>query len=914
MAAVTLYTFTDSAGNFITVFRDSDRLSLVDFFSTHTGGAETPQPPFGEVINYACQAGTFDRYDYSSEAMAPYASFIIEHNSEFCGYVRPACDIYIKSFTKTDESTADNNNGTGNLFAVSSFGLITYTIFAVVGPFTETNTTGLFTALVPGDYYIIAVDSNECFVTQDFTIVEFDTSQTNWKWTLGFVAVDKFTNWQLRFYDLRNLYPTPEYPKPIQGTEQPVVIKTDDPNEDKTTAICSKQLTINLWYNGQNFVPDEFYKVPEQSWRLELYKNGSLEFIGYLLPDEAKDFYMDAPYAIQLIATDGLPSLKGNTFGNGSGGQGYSTFQIQQYGLAAWSSLVKQCLDQLRYNYGNTVLISSLQYNNTYNYSQWLQISTWSDFLYDSSGVAVDTYTALTNLLQAFKLTIFQHAGRFYMVNWNDLSYINSPLVVEKFYQSFYEFSADMSEIIYVGINVARPLFQTIGFNQIYNPINPPQNKNLDKAYNLEADINFNTLALLYANPSFEIGAVQGELPPGFDSPHGGMNAYLNYDPVVDGVAGSGAYDGNWEFKVQTSGDFASDKFTENGPTHFIIDQYGKLLNVSFVWKVPFCSESLSGFPLGYVYSFTCCFIDSSDDLGYFLSDGDNHKTISYQDFLINGHNPAAITAGLTWLPLAGSGSPYFTEGDAYSIKGDPTTDNIGWQSFNITAPPFPGSQIGTVSIRFYGCKLQLFDYSKYVTGNPAYNSYLFFDGPISDPGYYLIDMMQITLSDGAPNSTLQTGETHTCTAVTGIPQADLKTIPLSLFTYPNNKRVSGNVFTIDDYTTGLVSNLWSFALNAYNKLDRLPATIIKAIARNYSRPMYIWEGDISANYMAFYGVFAVDGIPGKLFMPFSVEIDCRQCICHVIIVEMDDSPEQFIYSYTAIYQNNAKQISQSIN
>src|ERR1019366_7286916 len=111
---------------------------------------------------------------------------------------------------------------------------------------------------------------------------------------------------------------------------------------------------------------------------------------------------------------------------------------------------------------------------------------------------------------------------------------------------------------------------------------------------------------------------------------------------------------------------------------------------------------------------------------------------------------------------------------------------------------------------------------------------------------------LNITVKSTVPQSTLQTGESHYDTVVTGLPNADLKNVGLTLFTYPNNKRVAGNVFSTNNYLSGVVANLWSFALQPGDRPDRLPATISKAIARNYSRTMDIFEGDVSSNSIQF--------------------------------------------------------------
>lgn len=870
MSIVVLYTWQHDPYNVRTVITDTDRPTFIDWYDSPGAGAPTSPPP-NEIIAAPVCSG-FDRYFYLTQAISPYAYYTVEHNSTWCGYVKPTCDIFEKIFWYLPQTRFGVNNGSVNMFCVSSFGGIIYYLVQLTGGTLDiNNTTGYFTGLAPGNYYIHAIDANNCEKLENFTIQPYTSAGTHEKYRLTFNSIDNAIIWECKFLNVTQNYDNTIYPLQIKGTDQPILYKKDNPNEDKTTWICSAQLIINLFYDGLTFTPKEFYSVPEQTWKIELYKNDVLEFQGWLLPDEIQDYYADPAYDIQLKATDGLPSLKGNIWGDGSGNQGYSSFQIQQYGLNKWCLLLKQCLDQLGYDYGKTILFSSLQFNGVL--VDWFNIATWSDILYDSSGKATDTYSALNLLLGAFKLCIFQHKGNFVLVNWNDFYYINNGIVKTQYQNCFYRFNNGFLPGSISGIAVEEPVLQLIGFKGPFKPVNPPQNLNLDKAYNIEIDDSFNLLALLFENPSFEIGAIEGGVPIGmikFAAGGHDVNAFCHYDPVVPGILGSGAYDGNWVMRI--TGDFfngAIAPFIKIFPL-INIDQTNKKLSISFQWKPSFStSGALANNPIP-------CFVI------IFFINGDMTQPYTW-DF--NNDTPQ-------WTPLpAGGNYPQnyvktLTMGDVQS-----------WQNFQITTSPFPFSQVGTLEIRYYPSPL--WNYG--VHGNFITNG--------TGSQYIDIDVLNITQDDASATSILQTGETHLTTSVTYLPNANKKDIPGDLFTYPNNKRVAGNVFSLNDYLNGKVANLWNFQLTANDPKDRLPATIAKAIARNYQRAMYIFEGDVSANYLQYYGAFQLQNYPNVIFVPFSLELDLRACICHVIMVEIDDSTAQNIYSYYALYANGARQL-----
>lgn len=870
--SVTLYTF-NKGGYLINVVRDDTTLNYIDAFSRFNGLPDTSQPPPDVIISNVCQSGTTTLYSYFSITLYPYARAVVTLNSPYCGFVPIPCDIAIKSLVTTPESSS-NDDATVTIFATTSNGEITYGIYEPPYGELTTNTTGIFTGLIPGNYTAVVSDERLCVATQIFVIEPFDTTKTNFKYRLAFTDITGTISWELRLLDMLHVYDDLLYPIDVTGsTGSPVIKTTANQSEDKTEPIIPTILDIKLLFTGLDFTISELTDVPEQAWGVQLYKNGEIDFQGWLLPDQTQDYYMDAPYEVSFQASDGLPSLKGKVFGNGSGGQGYSNFQIQQYGLTTWGSLVKQCLDQLGYDYGETVIISSLTFNNAYNSELWLEISTWSDILYDSSAVAMDTYSALSLLLSSMKLSIFQHGGRFFLVNYNDLSYINNSLRIASYEASFYQLSHDFESVIFTSFSVEKPIIQPVGHEWSNQPINPPQSLTYDKQYNIEVDISFATLALLFTNPSFEIGAVQGVKPSvlSVGPSYTDLQLFYNYDPVIDGVVGSGAYDGDWELALRSfvvlpiaTAVFDFGTFI----TPFIVDQPNKLMNVSVQFR-PYVVGTINTCPaIGMVFT-----------------------GVSGEIYIFN-----VLTNNWDQKPTQNLTSYTFTDYKNMTSNKIRTTDFIAWQNFTIKSTAFPEIS-GT-------CNIVIFAFSYYIANGvsiPTGVSNL-------DPIKIDYDLLELTIQDSQPVSTLQTGESHYETGITLFPAAELKTVTQGLFTYPNNKRGAGNVFNINDYTTGQVANLWNFATHNADRLDRLPGTISRAIARNYGRQMYIFEGDVSGMQMQFYSMFVLKHYESKILAPFSVALDCRNNKAHIIIVEVDDSDAQFIYTYTAIYANNARQ------
>lgn len=597
-----------------------------------------------------------------------------------------------------------------------------------------------------------------------------------------------------------------------------------------------------------------------------------LEWQGWLLPDELQDYYADPNYAIQLIATDGLLSLKGALFGDPSkfsfDPQG-NKFLDNIFGIKQWVYLVKICLDQLNYDYGNTILLSSLTYN-TYTSEQWLSYSTWADLFYDQNGTPTDPYSALEILLQAFHLQLFQDRGSFVIWDINDAYYRNNNIVSSIFLQSLFIFNADFTTISPYTIP---PANMPLGFLQLVKPINPQQTLNYDKAFQtLEADISFDLLSVLYPNPGFELNAVQGVIPQGFTTDSGDNYWYANYDPYdplspLSPLAQNGAYAGQWDLKVKSIWNNQDiNAIYARLTSQILIDQSNKKLNLSFYWR-----KHDANSPAGWPFSTPCIFLIFTSSLGHKY----NWDMTGTPQWRFYTSEPPTVRLAIN--PI---------------VNQDYST----WNNYSITtdAFPFDTDNLGTGTLDIRICIPFPYD-----NGGGAL--------PIGSNMEVDIDNLVLTLSDNLDTLVYPTGEKHIITNRTTYAKSEKKTVDLKLFNYLGNKRVSGNLFYGNDYATGIIANSWFFRLSSEQLPDRLPANVIKRIAKNYQRPMYKWQGDINSDQIDFYMIFSILGIANKLFIPFTIEMDLRNSTGNIVLIETDDSPSQSTYQYIPIYEQNSR-------
>lgn len=967
----------------------------------------------GEVLANICSDTT--KIIFRFTGAAPYSFHDTEENSPYCGYVPIYCDLAVPNPPlTTDETGIASDDGTATVFATSSFGGITYWIDSL----SLGNSTGYFTALVPGDYLVRITDLNSCTVYTTFTIHAFETELTRYKYRLAFFSVKEGIRYELKFLDQKNRYDPNLYPIDLVGTASPIIRKTTNPNEDKTEAFCPSSLSINVLADD-SFLVSEFANAAERDWKIELYKNDNSPYIapstfnyslsesispfidgnlaihangvelvrevisgedgsviipagsnysvegfceaisgatfprlrmklfkgatliydnvtpaipgadllklgvaqsgivytlevttvdsntpitpvnivdneypgnvldwqGWLLPDELQDLYADPIYPIQLTATDGLYSLKGSTFGDPSLTQTDPTgitYLTQLYGVKRWAYLVKICLDQLGYDYGNTILLSSLTWFS-YNSQQWaLYYQTWADQFYDENGIAKDTYSCLEILLKGMKLQMYQDGGHFVMWDINDVYYRNNSLLATEFARSLFVFNSDFTSI---SLYTTPPVNAALGANQPNLPYNPQQSLNYDRAFQqIQADISFNSLALLFPNPSFELNSIQGDIPDGLGETVN-MNAFANYVPQDPLNPNIGAYSGSWMMRtigrtfyrlvtltpvplpvVQAGTDIlfcaAADGY-RCVTNSFDIDQINKKLNVSFVWRPTYYSDTENVCPRISIY-----FTDATSGNLYIYS------LTAKGGFETNG-------VGTGW---------YRPDHDFALVPiAQRITDYNAWNSFNLTTDIFPESQLGTVGVWL---------------GTPiVYHKY----GDMAADRTIDYDAFVITQSDANNIYNFQTGEKHTLTNPTTYAKSEKKTINLSLFTFPGNKRLSGNMLYGTSYIDSEVTNQWFFRLSTEQIGDRLPGNIVRRIAKNYQRPMYKWQGDIYSDGISFYSVFTISGLTNRIFIVFTIEMDLRNSTGNIVLIEIDDTAMQSIYLYTPVYEKSAR-------
>ena len=103
---------------------------------------------------------------------------------------------------------------------------------------------------------------------------------------------------------------------PFVEGEDGFTLRYDADDSDRYAAIIASSVRVTMEINSaalQSFVND-LVSAPEQRFSLEILKNGSLWWVGYILTDLVVEEDMFFPYRFQIQATDGIGKLKDVTY------------------------------------------------------------------------------------------------------------------------------------------------------------------------------------------------------------------------------------------------------------------------------------------------------------------------------------------------------------------------------------------------------------------------------------------------------------------------------------------------------------------------------------------------------------------------------------------------------------------------
>lgn len=98
------------------------------------------------------------------------------------------------------------------------------------------------------------------------------------------------------------------------GSVEPLIIERSQTDDDKYTSVIGSKATVSYYYDGTPNcpTPETFINIEEDTWMVIIYRNGVLNWKGFIKPDNASYPWLYPPYEFSFEATDYISFMKGN--------------------------------------------------------------------------------------------------------------------------------------------------------------------------------------------------------------------------------------------------------------------------------------------------------------------------------------------------------------------------------------------------------------------------------------------------------------------------------------------------------------------------------------------------------------------------------------------------------------------------
>jgi hypothetical protein len=172
--------------------------------------------------------------------------------------------------------------------------------------------------------------------------------------------------------------------------DQPLLLK-----KDKADIIRGTSLEFGI-REEVDFELDEFYTNNSKKIKCELYKDSTLIWTGYNLPQQYQAPYIPAPVSTRFTATDGLGLLKNESF--------TLTGRVTQL------AIIKHCIDKIDLGLGYSIAINLFETSHNHSLSSLAQTYEDSEIYED-----YNCYEVIEMILGKYDAEITQLSGRWHI-------------------------------------------------------------------------------------------------------------------------------------------------------------------------------------------------------------------------------------------------------------------------------------------------------------------------------------------------------------------------------------------------------------------------------------------------------------------------------------------------------------------
>ena len=263
-------------------------------------------------------------------------------------------------------------------------------------------------------------------------------------------------------------------PIEIQAQQNPIQINYQNTSSNKLEAIIGSEATLNL-IATEDFELEDLYTENEREFLVEIFRNGSLIWSGFIIPDGCQESFTFAPYAISVNAVDGLGLLKNLSYVQNDGNfyLGKQTFieviQACLVRLDAPSLVLNTCVN---------IYETSMTQGDSYDPFDMAYVNA-ERYIKDDQFTPMNCEDVLRSILEEWTAVIVQSDGEWYIYRPTELA-LSGDLVFRRYLDGYR---------IYDQPTVSTDLDATLGGESEgivlapYFHINTDQMKMIDRPY-----------------------------------------------------------------------------------------------------------------------------------------------------------------------------------------------------------------------------------------------------------------------------------------------------------------------------------------------------------------------------------------------------------------------------------------------
>jgi hypothetical protein len=222
-------------------------------------------------------------------------------------------------------------------------------------------------------------------------------------------------------------------PETILGVENPIQINYQNTSEQILEPFIGSEATLNL-IATEDFHLQDLYTEDELRWLINIKRNGSVIWRGFIIPDGCQESFTFTPYTISVNAVDTLGLLKNLSYVQNDGN--------------FW--LGKQTFIEVIYNCLNRVQIPDMNIYTCVNITEESYPDGDADDPLNLTYVNAETYLesdninplncqqVLDNVLRIFTAVIIQSEGDWYIFRPTELA-LSDTLVFRKYIDGVYD-------------------------------------------------------------------------------------------------------------------------------------------------------------------------------------------------------------------------------------------------------------------------------------------------------------------------------------------------------------------------------------------------------------------------------------------------------------------------------------------